>query len=145
MIVFLFLPKNVSPPYQTVVHFPGSEALDFRTFSDLHLFNIDFLMKSGRAVLFPVYKGTFERMTHPTDPGSNEERDETVQRSKDLRRSLDYLETRSDIDHDRLAFYGFSWGGIEGPISLALESRFKQRCWPMGDVPTAEYCQKRIP
>jgi predicted esterase len=125
VIVFLFLPKNVSPPYQTVVHFPGSEALDFRTFSDLHLFNIDFLMKSGRAVLFPVYKGTFERMTHPTDPGSNEERDETVQRSKDLRRSLDYLETRSDIDHDRLAFYGFSWGGIEGPISLALESRFK--------------------
>ncbi len=26
VIVFLFLPKNVSSPYQTVVHFPGSEA-----------------------------------------------------------------------------------------------------------------------
>jgi eukaryotic-like serine/threonine-protein kinase len=125
VIAFLFLPKNVSPPYQTVVHFPGSEAADFHTFTDLHLFNIDFLMKSGRAVMFPVYKGTFERITHSTDPGSNEERDETIQRSKDLRRSLDYLETRTDIDHNRLAFYGFSWGGIEGPISLALESRFK--------------------
>jgi eukaryotic-like serine/threonine-protein kinase len=125
VIAFLFLPKNVSPPYQTVVHFPGSEAQDFRTFTDLNLFNIDFLMKSGRAVMFPVYKGTYERMTHPTESGSNEERDETIQRSKDLRRSLDYLETRTDIDHGRLAFYGFSWGGIEGPISLALESRFK--------------------
>ena len=51
-------------------------------------------------MLFPVYKGT-----------------------KDLRRSLDYLETRSD--QSRLAFYGFSWGGYEGPITLALESRFK--------------------
>jgi dienelactone hydrolase len=93
--------------------------------SRFSLFNIDFLIKSGRAVMFPVYKGTYERMTHPTKSGSNEERDETIQRSKDLRRSLDYLETRTDIDHDRLAFYGFSWHGIEGPISLALESRFK--------------------
>jgi len=42
-----------------------------------------------------------------------------------LRRSLDYLETRPDIDHNRLAFYGFNWGSIEGSISLALESRFK--------------------
>jgi dienelactone hydrolase len=91
----------------------------------MNLFCVDFLMKSGRAVMFPVYKGTYERITHPTIPGSSEDRDETIQRSKDLRRSVDYLEARSDIDHDRLAFYGFSWGGIEGPISLALESRFK--------------------
>ena len=125
VVAFLYLPKNVSPPYQTVVHFPGSEALDFHTYTDLNLFNLDFLMKSGRAVFFPLYKGTYERITHRITPGSSEERDETIQRSKDLRRSLDYLETRSDIDHERLAFYGFSWGGIEGPISLALDSRFK--------------------
>ena len=125
VIAFLYLPKNVSSPYQTVVHFPGSEALDFHTFTDLNLFNLDFLMKSGRAVMFPLYKGTYERITHRTTPGSNEERDETIQRSKDLRRSLDYLETRSDIDHERLAFYGYSWGAIEGPITLAFESRFK--------------------
>ena len=125
VIAFLYLPKNVASPYQTVVHFPGSEALDFHTFTDLNLFNLDFLMKSGRAVMFPLYKGTYERITHRTTPGSNEERDETVQRSKDLRRSLDYLETRSDIDHQRLAFYGYSWGAVEGPITLAFESRFK--------------------
>jgi eukaryotic-like serine/threonine-protein kinase len=125
VIAFLYLPRTGTPPYQTIVHFPGSEALDFRIFTDLNLFNLDFLMKSGRAVLFPIYKGTYERMTHPVPPGSNEERDETIQRSKDLRRSLDYLETRSDIDHERLAFYGYSWGGIEGPITLAFEPRFK--------------------
>lgn len=125
VIAFLYLPKNVSPPYQTVVHFPGVEALQFHTFTDLNLLNLDFLMKSGRAVMFPMYKGTYERITHSLPTGSSEDRDETIQRSKDLRRSVDYLETRTDIDHERLAFYGFSWGGTEGPISLALESRFK--------------------
>jgi eukaryotic-like serine/threonine-protein kinase len=125
VIAFLYLPKNVSPPFQTVLHFPGSEAQDFRAFTDLNLFNLDFLMKSGRAVFFPIYKGTYERITHQVAYGSSEERDEVIQRSKDLRRSLDYLATRSDIDNARLAFYGFSWGGIEGPISLALDSRFK--------------------
>ena len=122
---FLYLPKNVSPPYQTVVHFPGAEALAFHSFSDMDLFCVDFLMKGGRAVMFPLYKGMYERNTHPTGQGEREFRDETIQRSKDLRRSLDYLETRPDIDHNRLAFYGFSWGGTEGAISLALESRFK--------------------
>jgi hypothetical protein len=132
VIAFLYLPKNVSPPYQTVVHFPGSEAKLFHTFTDVNLFNLDFLMKSGRAVLFPIYKGTYERITHDTPRGSSEERDETIQRSKDLRRSLDYLTTRSDIDHERLAFYGWSWGSIEGPISLALESRFKTAVLAVG-------------
>jgi DNA-binding winged helix-turn-helix (wHTH) protein/dienelactone hydrolase len=122
---FLYLPKNVSPPYQTVVHFPGAEAQAFHTFSDMDLFCVDFLMKGGRAVMFPLYKGMYERNTNPTNQGASEFRDETIQRSKDLRRSLDYLETRPDIDHNRLAFYGFSWGGVEGPISLALEFRFK--------------------
>jgi eukaryotic-like serine/threonine-protein kinase len=95
-------------------------------------------------VLFPMYKGTYERITHRITPGSSEERDETIQRSKDLRRSLDYLETRSDIDRERLAFYGFSWGGIEGPISLALDSRFKTAvladggCSPEKTLPEAD-------
>jgi len=125
VIAFLYLPKNVLPPYQTVVHFPGAEAQAFHTFSDMDLFCVDFLMKGGRAVMFPLYKGMYERNAHPTGQGASEFRDETIQRSKDLRRSLDYLETRPDIDHNRLAFYGFSWGSIEGSISLALESRFK--------------------
>ena len=141
VVAFLYLPKNVSPPFQTVVHFPGSEAKDFHTFTDVNLFNLDFLMKSGRAVLFPIYKGTYERITHDTAPGSSEERDETIQRSKDLRRSLDYLITRSDVDHERLAFYGWSWGSIEGPISLALESRFKTAVLAVGGCSP----RKRLP
>jgi dienelactone hydrolase len=41
-----------------------------------------------------------------------------------LGRSIDYLETRADINTDRLAFYGVSWGASQ-PQLLAVEARFK--------------------
>ena len=45
--------------------------------------------------------------------------------SKDLGRSIDYLETRKDIDCANLAYYGYSWGAEVAPVMLAVESRFK--------------------
>ncbi len=56
---------------------------------------------------------------------SNSFRDHVIQWSKDLGRSIDYLETRDDIDVDRLAYYGFSWGGAIGAVLPALEDRLK--------------------
>ena len=63
IVAFLFLPKVGAPPYQTVVYFPGSSALRIRSTKDLENFEsgFDFIVKSGRAVIFPVYKSTFER------------------------------------------------------------------------------------
>ena len=48
-----------------------------------------------------------------------------VQVGKDLRRSIDYLGNRTDIDMERLAYYGMSWGGYLGAILPAVETRFK--------------------
>ncbi len=63
---FLFLPTNAPPPYQTVIYFPGSGAAYLSSSEGLGQsdeFNnmLSFLLKGGRAVLWPVYKGTFER------------------------------------------------------------------------------------
>ena len=44
---------------------------------------------------------------------------------KDMSRSIDYLETRSDIDADKLAFAGYSWGGSMGAFVPAIEPRIK--------------------
>ena len=44
--------------------------------------------------------------------------------SKDLRRGVDYLVTRPDIDARRLAYYGLSMGASVGPIMTVLEPRF---------------------
>ena len=125
VIAFLFLPKNGTAPYQTVVFFPGSNAQRFHSFEDSQLYAADFLIKSGRALMFPEYKNTYERLTQPPDSGTSAERDDTVAQAKDLRRSVDYLTTRSEIDHDRLAFYGHSWGAELGPIMTTIEDRFK--------------------
>ena len=58
---YLFLPRNIRPPYQTVVYFPGASAMFSLTSDELPTNTFDFLMLSGRAVLYPVYKGTYER------------------------------------------------------------------------------------
>ena len=132
VIAYLFLPKNVAPPYQTVVYFPHSGAQSFHTMEDSQFALIDFLIKSGRALMFPIYKDTYERLGNPPDGGTIAERDETIQQADDLRRSVDYLETRSDIDKDRLAYFGISWGASIGSIMAALEKRFKVAVFAAG-------------
>ena len=133
---YLFLPKNASPPYQTVIYYPGGasewqrSSEDIENYYEFPMF-LSFLVKSGRAVLYPVYKGTFERGTNDLaavidyDEGSRHYAALLVQEVKDFERSLDYLETRPDIDAGRIAYYGMSWGGLLGAIIPAVEARLK--------------------
>ena len=44
---------------------------------------------------------------------------------KDLARTLDYLESRDDIDADKVAYLGLSGGAWIAPITLPAEDRFK--------------------
>ena len=73
---YLFLPKNAKAPYQVMVVFPGSGAISQRSSAnaggDLDRFN--FIMRSGRALLFPVYKSTFERGRCPQERLSEHDR-----------------------------------------------------------------------
>lgn len=122
----LFLPKNAAPPYQTVLFFPASNALrSHSSEGELGLRFLDFLVRSGRAVLHPIYEGTYERRSREPVGEANERRDLKIRWAKDVRRSVDYLQSRRDVDPDRIAFYGLSLGAIEGPVYLALEDRFR--------------------
>jgi dienelactone hydrolase len=128
VIAHLFLPKGGKPPYQTVVFFPGSGDLYQRSSEQLRTDPLDFFVKSGRAFLYPVYNGMFERTRVVPSDQPNEAvayRDWMVSLARDLSRSIDYLETREDIDMSRLAYYGLSLGGRMGPLLLAVERRFK--------------------
>jgi len=120
---YLFLPTNATPPFQTVVYFPSSAALEIRGSSDLRLIFTSFVIRSGRALIYPVYKGTYERRVEIS--GYNDLRDVVIQQTKDLQRSIDYLETRDDINIEKLAFFGLSLGAAYGPIFTAVEERFK--------------------
>jgi eukaryotic-like serine/threonine-protein kinase len=123
MRAYLYLPKNAALPFQTVIYFPpgGPGGQSSRK---LGLRFVDFMIRSGRAVLYPIYQGMYERGAS-TQTGPTAVRDQRIMWSKEIRRSIDYLETRRDIDRARIAYYGFSTGAVIGPILTALEPRFK--------------------
>jgi pimeloyl-ACP methyl ester carboxylesterase len=121
---FLYLPRNARPPYQAVLWAPGGYAYRLRSSeTGLSAEYFTFLLRTGRAVLYPVYKGTFERRIEGGGPNAG--RDATVQFVKDAFRSVDFLESRSDIQRASLAYYGLSSGAMVGPLVLALEPRLK--------------------
>ena len=55
LTAYLFIPKKVKPPFQTVLHWPGSGVLRTRTATVPDTAFFDYVIASGRAVLFPVY------------------------------------------------------------------------------------------
>jgi eukaryotic-like serine/threonine-protein kinase len=115
---YLYLPKKVRPPYQTILFFPSARVLEIAnsdTLGDLKFF--DYIVQSGRAVMYPVYQSTYERNKIPPWPLTTEL---VTERFKDLSRSIDYLKTRPDVDANKLAYVGVSMGSAEGVIYAAL-------------------------
>jgi len=109
IIAYLFLPRNASPPYQTIIFWPGLNA----TFEDSLLKyhwqqSLDFLLKSGRAVMFRFITELWKKRW-TASYGGHQLTDWCIKDCKDFSRSIDYLETRSDIDTSKLGFYGTSW------------------------------------
>jgi serine/threonine protein kinase/formylglycine-generating enzyme required for sulfatase activity/cephalosporin-C deacetylase-like acetyl esterase len=124
---YLFLPRKGAPPYQTIVYFPGASALRLRTSEDLEMGSVDYIIKSGRAVLYPIYKSTYERGDGFDLASStmNSWRDHVIFWVRDLARSIDYLETRVDIDRRKIGYLGASFGGMVGAQLLPWEKRAK--------------------
>ncbi|MBP1698829.1 MAG: serine/threonine protein kinase [Deltaproteobacteria bacterium] len=141
---FLFLPKNGIKPYQVVIYFPGSTPFEIKTKSD-NLQPDDLIVpiiRSGRAVLWPIYKGSFERMPSADrswgSKGFRDDsiayRDELILDAKDLARSIDFLETRTDLSHEKIAYCGVSYGAMFGSVFLAIENRIKTGLFLFGGL-----------
>ena len=127
---YLYLPKSGSPPYQVVVCFPGQNAIGLKSSDDMpEASMLDFLTTSGRAVMFPIFKGTYERSK--PDLSFSYQRADRVYKNyviwwvQDFMRSVDYLATRPDIDSKKVAYFGVSWGGRMGGLVPAVETRIR--------------------
>ena len=124
MKILLFLPKNYKPPYQTIIFIPGLNAVSSNTMDDMNSGSIDFFVKSGRAVMWPVYYSTYGRgEIRPTNLYTWKQVHKNIM--TDFQVACDYLQTRNDIDADRLAYYGFSWGSALATYVLAIDDRIK--------------------
>jgi len=136
-IAYLLLPKKGKPPYQTVIFFPGSNALLIRKFNPYTTAALDAIVRSGRAVICPVYKSTYERgdgLTSDTADKSSGWRDHVIMWAKDASRALDYTETRPDLDHQKVAYYGYSWGAVLGGLIPAIEPRIQTNIIALGGL-----------
>ena len=133
MMVHLFLPRNSAPPYQVVVVLGGANVFSTTRIQDFQ-FPYEFLLRAGRAAVFPVFSGTLERGPSAWRLPMNQERERVMRWPKDLGQTIDYLETRPDIDARKVGFYGLSSGAYYGIAFLALEHRIKTAALSSGGL-----------
>ena len=90
----------------------------------------DYFVKSGYAVLRLDVANHGDRKEHDYDFDLVDgyrywTRDIITQTVFDLRRSIDFLNTRKEVDHNRIGFFGISLGGIIGTIFCGVDERVK--------------------
>jgi dienelactone hydrolase len=89
----------------------------------------DYIVKSGRAWVVPIYKGYQERwdpfLTLQGEEYLRTFRTRMAQWRQDLGNVLDVLSARPDIDSSRIAYYGASFGGSTAFPLIVLEERIK--------------------
>ena len=135
--LYLFLPKTAAPPYEALVLFYG--LAPFVTQFPQHssefielggpLSIYDGLVRSGRALVIPIWNGSFERWDDFLQQSGAQYmrsfRTRMAEWAADLGRTIDYLETREDIRADRVAYVGSSFGSSSTLALLGIEERLK--------------------
>ncbi|MBA2414164.1 MAG: SUMF1/EgtB/PvdO family nonheme iron enzyme, partial [Burkholderiaceae bacterium] len=133
-IAYLYLPKNFLRPLQVIHFMPASNVEDgLQPLTAAMENRLAPITKSGRAAFGVVIKGYIERLRPEgyvePDPRTAEYREKIVNWTIDVRRGLDYLETRDDLDTSRIAFLGASAGARSGLILAAVENRYRSIAW----------------
>ena len=67
---YLFLPRNAQRPLQTVIYWPSGGFTMLKSIDDEFLMSFDFLVRGGRAVAVPIFKGTLHRNPEGAVTGS---------------------------------------------------------------------------
>ena len=64
---------------------------------------------------------------------SAEDRAEQIQLIKDLQRAVDVLRAQANVDHDRIAYLGISYGAAMGALFVGIERRLEAAALVVGD------------
>ncbi|MDC0577329.1 SUMF1/EgtB/PvdO family nonheme iron enzyme [Gammaproteobacteria bacterium] len=139
MDMLIFKPKNSFGPSSPVVIHPGSNYYSTPPeIDDINPgeFSLDFLIKSGKTLVWPAWKGSLNRMP-ATRSGGDRMRDFRnlyIAWVGDTNKTLDYLETRNDIDTDNIFYLGMSYGALFNTHTLLFENRYKGAILYVGGV-----------
>ena len=140
----LYLPRHARPPYQAMLFMGGAGTFYRRSSAtEKDVFGwtfVDYLVRGGRAVMIPIWKGSYERSDgfHPLQTAWPSYRDHVMQWVSELHQSVDYLQSRDDISDDAIGYEGVSQGALWAPVFLALEPRLKTGILVVGGFMTME-------
>lgn len=124
------IPKKFKPPYPAVILLAGSGG---HKDTDYIRISADMMATLGYATISidAQYHGERSRPDRSGDihmPDSVTMRDAWVQTVIDLRRAVDYLESRGDIDMKKIGYFGFSQGAMIGGTFIGIDSRISMAC-----------------
>ncbi|MEI7960657.1 MAG: SUMF1/EgtB/PvdO family nonheme iron enzyme, partial [Chitinophagaceae bacterium] len=126
----LFKPKNVTGKAQAIIHFPGSNVIHTSEIEKVTLGQMArSYLKMGYAFFYPIYKGTINRQDALKSDYADKTdlyKDHVIMWGKDMKRSIDVIESRSDLDVSNLIYFGVSWGGEMANIMIPIEPRIKR-------------------
>jgi dienelactone hydrolase len=96
--------------------------------------------RTGAVVL--AIDAPFARRRGETLSLTEKDREEQIQLMIDLRRGVDALVSRTDVDANRLGYIGFSYGGAMGGLLAGIEKRIKAFVLAVGDGGLVEHLDK---
>jgi serine/threonine protein kinase/formylglycine-generating enzyme required for sulfatase activity len=138
IIAYLYLPLRAQKPFQCMTFIPGGDVFLSRNLAQEAEWILGPHIKAGRAMFTVVMKGMTEREWGPgySEPDANsvEFRNLMVLQSSELNRGLDYLETRNEINNDKLSYIGFSWGSGTRLAFAGITNRFKSYVFIGGGI-----------
>jgi dienelactone hydrolase len=96
---------------------------------------IDLALSGAVAILIDAPFNRSQQGRVRSDPltFTPKDRDEQIQLIVDLRRAVDLLVARPDVDRDRLAYVGVSYGAAMGGLLAGVEDRLKAYVLAVGD------------
>ena len=139
---YLYLPHHVTRPLQVIHYLPAGDVDGgFRSLPDSIDDRMAPFVRAGRAVFGVVLEGYIGRLRPAgfvrPDSSTAEYAELVVARVTDLRRGLDYLETRPDLDRGRIAAFAPSAGAVLGIATAALETRYRAVVFVGAGLPAA--------
>lgn len=150
MSIYLYLPKNVEAPYQPIIFVPGLTAFAPERVSgdsvDTDFPFPDFVMRGGRALVFPIITGAYERYDGQLSLTSEQTRQNQVNRRlawiREIGRVIDYLETDSHFEASQVGYLGISFGAAHPLPVLAVEPRLKAAILLSGGISFLDFDEK---
>ena len=131
MDILIFKPKDSYRKVASVIIYPGANY--FRTPPNIDEVNpgeygLDFIVKSGRAIVWPAIKDSMNRISPMTASSPEDVARRWRERLKywtiDTYRTIDYIESRDDFDSENVFYLGMSYGSLFPTHTLLFEKRF---------------------